>query len=1030
MRILQILFRFTVAVILFSSNCIIAQSNEQWHSINLTLSRSGQANCIHQVVQDRTGFLWLATNAGVFRYDGNKFTALDEDLSEPIQEFDYYVTALFVDKENDIWIGTRNGSVFLYQKNTHICKRVQISNDSLSIIRNGGGIFSLRRFNNFIPESITQIVADCKGYLWIATAGLGLFCISPREGENDFHFFSGAEELDIPGNNIIAVVPLANRGVCAAIYPNILIQLEWQAKKGTRQGKIVKSLLRLPEKSTITSLISDSLAVFWGTNTGELFCIKSDSSFTQSTITSVKLKSTNEIIAISKTNSDGLLISTRGTGIYDVKAGRAIPLDQEYIEKDIVSLMCDRTGVLWAASGFGYGLYKCDQIIKTRLVAISRKNYKKQRASYSFTSIIRDDHGFLWLGNRNGGLLRGKINGSLFEEDINGIRIPISLQENGIIHIARSGNRIWFVNTQNEIWSFDTHTNVFTNSTQELRILGFPINAAVTTMCCVSDSLIYIGTGDDGIYLLVKNSVNKQLKHYRHNYQQSESIPEDAINLLYTDSRGRIWVACKNGDVAVYAHDINGFRTITQDVKKTEILNFYDDGKQLWLTKQDFGLCTIDESFTLHLFESKNSLYRNILNLTRISATEAAMVTDNEIWDFHILTGKSSLLFKSDEVNKLIFSSESGVLDDKGVVIPANNSLIQILPDGVNTTKVNITPVIIQCIANGQKLNLENLQIILPTGTNDFAVELAFTDFRYPGGYRLSYFMEGYETGWNYPSWETRTISYKNLPTGTYILKIRGCSVDGDWSDMVIEIPVRIMAPLWQRAWFIFLCGFCLLGFGIFLYYYKRKRKTEIERVRAKLSADLHDIIGSGLTEISLLSEVIKMSGNLASENVVRIRTISERARELVSEMSDIVWLVNPRPVTLKELFLRLQSVYQPLCAAVNISFRLDIDFPDNSTNLSFSKRQHIYLIVKESVNNAVKHSGAGNISVSVSCYGDEWNIAIIDDGKGFDAAAVTTGNGLKSIVGRVKDLGGTINYSQRNGKGTAIMLSLKDVSK
>ena len=186
-----------------------------------------------------------------------------------------------------------------------------------------------------------------------------------------------------------------------------------------------------------------------------------------------------------------------------------------------------------------------------------------------------------------------------------------------------------------------------------------------------------------------------------------------------------------------------------------------------------------------------------------------------------------------------------------------------------------------------------------------------------------------------------RSVMYNNLPPGqyTFMLKSSGCA--GNWNNEPVVLNIIIDSPLYRKWWFILIIIFISAGVFGYILWTRINQYISIQKLKEKLSADLHDSMGSGLTEISLLSSIARDYPNSdTSLQKDKLITIGQRASELVDNMSDIVWLVNPQNKSLKDLILRLKDSYSALCSSLDISFRLmNIEQLDDS-DIIMEKRQ------------------------------------------------------------------------------------------
>jgi signal transduction histidine kinase len=240
-----------------------------------------------------------------------------------------------------------------------------------------------------------------------------------------------------------------------------------------------------------------------------------------------------------------------------------------------------------------------------------------------------------------------------------------------------------------------------------------------------------------------------------------------------------------------------------------------------------------------------------------------------------------------------------------------------------------------------------------------------------------------------------------------------------------------------QRRNFAYLLSALLLvtgGYG-FLRYKKQSKKKADEKMlkeRLAISQDLHDNIGSTLSSIAVYSEVAKIQGEKNGQQHMNelLEKISSTSNEMVTEMNDIVWAINPRNESMEKIIQRMDSFAKPLAAARNIQFFLAYDDAVLSLPLQMDKRKNFYLVFKEAVNNAIKYSAAKTILSSIALKNNTLVLRVTDDGIGFDAEAEInknksslSGNGLRNMHKRAQELDGTFDLQSNIDKGTTVEL-------
>jgi signal transduction histidine kinase len=224
-----------------------------------------------------------------------------------------------------------------------------------------------------------------------------------------------------------------------------------------------------------------------------------------------------------------------------------------------------------------------------------------------------------------------------------------------------------------------------------------------------------------------------------------------------------------------------------------------------------------------------------------------------------------------------------------------------------------------------------------------------------------------------------------------------------------------------------------LLGIVAFLLYSRQQLKQKQQREKAvfeaeykerkRISREMHDDIGAGLTQITLMSEHARLHNQPTYIN--DLSAIASTSRKLISNMSEIVWSLDPENKTLDLLFTYLREQLNNLLEYATIDYTIQFPVTGSSITLTNEQRRNIILATKEIVHNAVKYSGAKNIAVKASLQNNILQFDIEDDGCGFDTSASYTGNGMKNIRQRISEIDGNLNVQSTAGKGTAFSYSL-----
>ncbi len=248
-----------------------------------------------------------------------------------------------------------------------------------------------------------------------------------------------------------------------------------------------------------------------------------------------------------------------------------------------------------------------------------------------------------------------------------------------------------------------------------------------------------------------------------------------------------------------------------------------------------------------------------------------------------------------------------------------------------------------------------------------------------------------------------------------------------------------VVVRFWQTWWFnAFVAAFVLAAVVVTVQLLEKRKfrlqlqhaeqERALERERARIAQDLHDELGSLLTRISLLGGLLIADKNSPQQVGMHAEKITAAADQTVRALEEIVWAVRPGSDTLQSLADYIVHFASELFEGNRMRCRLDLPHDLPARTLPLDTRHNVFLIVKESLNNALKHSGAQSVQLQLKVEGDLLKITITDDGKGFDLARAADGhrNGLGNMRRRAEAIGAVLNFSSAPGTGTRVELELK----
>jgi signal transduction histidine kinase len=296
-----------------------------------------------------------------------------------------------------------------------------------------------------------------------------------------------------------------------------------------------------------------------------------------------------------------------------------------------------------------------------------------------------------------------------------------------------------------------------------------------------------------------------------------------------------------------------------------------------------------------------------------------------------------------------------------------------------------------------------------------------------------------FSIGWGSETW----ARYSHLPPGQYAFHVKAATGTGEWIDGEALVAVAVVPPLWQRTWFrLTMLGsaVALLLAGVRYGTWRRmqtrleaiERQRAVERERTRIARDIHDDLGANLTQIALLSELAQSDMDDPGQAKTHLRQIFSAARSMTRQLDEIVWAVDPENDFLEATVNYICKFAQDYLGLAGVRCRLDVPETSPRLTISSAERHNLFLVVKEALNNIVKHAQAGEVWLRIQQDADALTLVIEDNGKGFVEKAPaeatptgTGGHGIQNMKQRMARIGARFEQRTEPGKGTVVRLIL-----
>ncbi len=632
----------------------------------------------------------------------------------------------------------------------------------------------------------------------------------------------------------------------------------------------------------------------------------------------------------------------------------------------VMSLHEDRDGTLWVGS-LGEGLIRLDRG-RTRLTSYrSRAGDPSSPADDLVWAIHEDALGRLWIGTHTGLCLFDRQRGTCERIDVPAH--VVTSDPAGVVWVSGPGGLF----------------RIAHGGTDLLQVRPAPGNEASAINALAFDRAGNLCLGQRDLQCFDTSDPN--------GYNPIVYIPDSLVAAhvwaIHCDDEGTYWLGTRRGllrydpgskDVHSYYDNLEFTGSVVYSILE-------DERGRLWLGTSR-GLISLDkQSGVFRHFDVQDGVANVEFN------RRAASIGPGGQFYFGGLDGITSF-------------------DPERIVPNPNQPPIVItrleLFDEEGTHEVNIG---------------RDRQIAIQSSAIAFSIEYAALAFTSPLKNRYRYRLVGFDDAWVEAGFRRRA-EYTNLDPGTYVFHVIGSNEDGVWNDVGRKLEIRLLPHWWETLWFR-LGALLLLAALLFAGYRVRVvQLLRMERMRLRIARDLHDDIGSRLSGLALISDMVGGGENLTSRQSAHLGRIGRGTREVIDSLRDIVWFVHPDNEHPGGLVSRMRETADELLNGIDWSFELEGKTP--FANLDLAKRRHLYLVFKEALHNIARHSGASVVAIRLERRGGVLTMRVADNGRGFDQAQTTSGYGLRNIERRVEMVGGSVQVSSTPGAGTRLTVEVR----
>ncbi len=877
-----------ILLILFQFIFLLVSSNNQQLKFERIGTKTGLTdNNVVCIMQDSRGFIWVGTQYGLNRFDGQQFKVFYSNPFDSCSLGSNYIQNIFEDSNRNIWIATLGGGFCKFDRALNRFKQFNHKlNDSNCVSGN----------------NINSIVEDKTGKFWIATSdGINLF---DPETERFIHFYNEKNDTTTISNNIATTVYADSRGEI------------WIGTQGGGLNKFVSqdsTFIRYKTNNRnsetisgnyISAIFEDSGHRLWIGTAGEgLNLFEPEKGKFRRFKKSSEINSLchNNILSINEDDKNNLWIGTEngGISIFDYELNKFRNYSNDEIDDSSLSANCvvsitkDMDGNMWVGLfAGGINLYKKN----TDSFNHFKHNSSPGSLSNNFVLSIYEDHiGNLWVGTDGGGLNRfDQKTGSSFLYKHNAKNNSIA--GDFILALAEDENDdLWIGTWGNGLCRFNRKTQDFTEFKYiENNISGLNSDK-ITAITITRNRKIFIGTYGGG--LNVYDPESKRFSHFTNKKNDTKSLSSNLVYSILEDKEGRIWIGTVDGGINLFEPENYSFIRFTKENKGLT------NNRVPHLMENNSGVifaCT--HGGGLNYFDPSQNRFARVecRNNSETDYVQAALEDRKGfIW---ISSNKgiskydpNSKTFKNYSVEDGLqgeefkphsaFRSNSGVLYFGG--INGYNSFLpeQIIEKSYNPPIVltdflifNKNVPIAQSEGDHSLLKMdisEAKSLYLTYKESVITFGFASLDFASPDTKIYAYMLDGFDNEWNVIGSKT-SATYTNLNQGNYIFKVKSKNRAGEWSSETHTLYLKVTPPFWLTWWFKILVLFLI---GVSLWGFYKYRLNSINRQKKKLEALINKRTASLVRQSVKLKEV-NAELQSQSEELQNQRILEQQARQ------------------------------------------------------------------------------------------------------------------------------------------------------
>lgn len=962
---------------------------------HLTTDDGLSDNAITCVYEDKAGYIWVGTEAGLDRFDGRTVMPVEGVLD--------HVTAIMEDRQGTVWVATRGSGlreltndgtlIRTYRKNTD--GKPYIGSDLLT------ALFDLNDTTVLIGSSEASLLfLDKRSHrctFWTDSTS-----IDPR---------NASTRPSMPSGWCHGFTSLSD----GTLWISMLNKHE-SFVADQRTGKIIQVIghARAGNETMVAAAEVKGSIYASGWQQGVDQFEKGQAGQGWAHLSYLPLE--DEGLALAAWGESLLVVATRSLGlrIFDTDTGRSWRCthdrnDASSLPSDRTrALLVDRSGTLWVGTANGLAkhvpsVWAMDEHVLTA---------DNDAQELLFHRLTEDDDGALRAFTSNGFYVLGK-NGSVAHAPVlhNGTELQPTIigpdGQGGELLGTEYGLLHWDPRTQRATHPFEPH---FTSEHRFALGSMFQVRKVIADTL---DGVPVLQIAALGYHAISVEARSGSILGYPAPQGLARNNLFSLVHDAVRDNAGRYWYASSAG---LYYWD-----------RSTPLVHLWDeaggstewntllegmDVRQLMLVGDTLWGLLHEGALIRHLtdrmerFAPPPHMARRILGFARDRQGCFWITTSDGLLRFDPRNAQWLAVPVNDGTRYRKLSKAITALRDGRIAFCAANNIITFEPNAFDHLPPTPSIRMISASAGDKPIPIRDGRATLPYSSPLIDIGVSALAHGSPQPLTFLYRLEGVEDEWRtLPKGER--IRYVGVPVGEHRLLVSSRDSYGRESNVQVLLTIAVSAPFWLRWWFYALIAVAVSGGVLAWYRYRLAQAMKLQAVRNRIASDLHDEVGSSLSSITIGSQ---LASNLSSDNNPQVREIMARIGETSSQslrsMSDIVWAIDPKNDQGEALVKRMRRIAQELLEGKGIDVSFSVSGGVEELRLPMNARKEIVLIYKEAVHNASKYSEASLVQVSLHRRNGTLAMSVKDDGKGFDPVLHPDGHGLDSMKRRAEQLG------------------------